>query len=150
MRGLVSAPAAGDPVGVIDLPTLQSWIEELGFRAESVDATTLRIRPAEGDPLPPFIVQWTQNWVVLSILPLFSRSSYRGEDLDRRLLAANREMRLAKFALDKNHAVVLSAELPTESLDYSEVEDALERMVQYARRFRAELRRPGASPHEDA
>lgn len=125
---------------VIDLPTLESWIAKLGFQTVAVDASTLRIRPgAGGDDLPPFFVQWTQNWVVLSILPILTAGEYRGEDLGRRLLMANRDMRLAKFALDRNHAVVLCAELPTESLDYSEVENALSRMVQYARRFRKEL-----------
>ena len=138
---------------MIDLPTLESWIEKLGFDVIRDDATTLRIRPpaADGDgdgevELPPFIVQHSENWVVLSILPLVSASAYRAGDLGRRLLAANRDMRLAKFALDKNRAVVLCAELPTESLDYSEIADALQRMVAYARRFLAELspRRPAA------
>jgi HAMP domain-containing protein len=127
---------------VTDLPTLEGWIAKLGFATAAVDATTLRIRPpaaAGAEPLPPFIVQWTPNWVVLSILPILAPGEYRAEDLGRRLLAANRDMRLAKFALDENRAVVLCAELPTESLDYSEVASAIERMVQYARRFRAEL-----------
>ncbi|MFT3766384.1 MAG: CesT family type III secretion system chaperone [Minicystis sp.] len=123
-----------------DLPTLQSWITKLGFETITVDATTLRIRPPSGaGEVPPFFVQWTPNWVVLSILPVLARGEYRAEDLGRRLLMANRDMRLAKFALDKSRAVVLCAELPTESLDYSEIENALTRMVQYVRRFRAEL-----------
>ena len=127
---------------MIDLPTLRGWIEKLGFDVVPVDATTLRIRPpaSEGsEPLPPFIVQHSENWVVLSILPLITPGTYRDADLGRRLLAANRDMRLAKFALDESRAVVLCAELPTESLDYSEIADALSRMVQYARRFLAEL-----------
>lgn len=129
---------------MIDLPTLQSWIEKLGFDVTTVDATTLRIRPpaSEGqEALPPFIVQHSENWVVLSILPMITPGTYREADLGRRLLAANRDMRLAKFALDKSRAVVLCAELPTESLDYSEIADALHRMVEYARRFLAELAR---------
>lgn len=121
-----------------DLPTLESWIAKLGFSATRVDDTTLRLRPPEGK-LPPFFLEWTPNWAVLSILPIVEPGEYRAEDLGRRLLAANRDMRLAKFALDKNRAVVLCAELPTESLDFSEVESALTRMVQYARRFRREL-----------
>jgi hypothetical protein len=140
---LASAARRGDAGIVIDLPTLESWIAKLGFQSAAVDASTLRIRPnGGGDDLPPFFVQWTENWVVLSILPILSAGEYRGEDLGRRLLMANRDMRLAKFALDRNRAVVLCAELPTESLDYSEVENALSRMVQYARRFRKELAHP--------
>jgi hypothetical protein len=130
---------------VIDLPTLERWISQIGWKAIPVDASTLRIErdDAEGErSLPPFFVQWTPNWVVLSILPVLARGEYRAEDLARRLLAANREMRLAKFALDANRAVVLSAELPTESLDYSEVETAIERMTHYAQEWRRELLHP--------
>ena len=125
-----------------DLPTLERWITKIGFKAISVDASTLRIEPEaprDAEGLPPFFVQWTPNWVVLSILPVLARGEYRAEDLARRLLAANREMRLAKFALDSNRAVVLCAELPTESLDYSEVELAIERMTHYAQHWRREL-----------
>lgn len=123
-----------------DLPTLESWIAKIGFTTKTIDASTLRIEPPAGsDALPPFFVQWTPNWVVLSILPVIQHGEYRAEDLARRLLAANREMRLAKFALDASRAIVLSAELPTESLDYSEVEHAIERMAQYAQRYRKEL-----------
>ena len=125
-----------------DLPTLESWITKLGFETTTVDESTLRIRPPaslEAGELPPFFVQWTNNWVVLSILPMLVPGEYKGEDLGRRLLMANRDMRLAKFALDRSRAVVLCAELPTESLDHSEIENALTRMVQYASRFRADL-----------
>ncbi|APR83341.1 Hypothetical protein A7982_08690 [Minicystis rosea] len=125
-----------------DLPTLESWITKLGFSTTTVDESTLRIRPpasADAGELPPFFVQWTKNWVVLSILPMLAPGEYKAEDLGRRLLAMNRDMHLAKFALDRSRAVILCAELPTESLDYSEIENALTRMVQYARRFRSEL-----------
>lgn len=125
-----------------DLPTLESWITRIGFTVKTIDASTLRIEQAGsrgGDSRPPFFVQWTPNWVVLSILPVLKQGEYRAEDLARRLLLANREMRLAKFAFDANHAVVLSAELPTESLDYSEVESAIVRMVQYTNHWRQEL-----------
>jgi Tir chaperone protein (CesT) family len=151
---------------VIDVPTLKSWIEALGYEATLEGETTLRIRargadgsppsrpsadaspdgPAGGpkprppsDALPPFFAQVSENWILLSMLPMLGRGAYRPEDLGRRLLAANRDMRLAKFALDKNGAVVLCAELPTESLDVSEIADAVQRMTEYARHFAAEF-----------
>lgn len=129
---------------MIDVPTLRSWIEALGYEVATESATTLRIQPGAGGapPLPPFFVQLSENWVLLSMLPMLGRSAYRAADLGRRLLAANREMRLAKFALDGSGAVVLCAELPTESLDASEIADAVQRMTAYARRFAAELGRP--------
>lgn len=123
---------------MIDAPTLQGWIEKLDFEATPVDETTLRIHPREGGKdLPPFIVQCTENWVLLTILPLLDAEAFRAEGVGRRLLEANRDMRLAKFALDKNGAVVLSAELPTESLDETEIADAVRRMVRYAQKFLA-------------
>jgi hypothetical protein len=133
---------------VIDVATLRTWIEAVGYDAAPEGATALRIRPraAAGSPaesLPPFFVQLSENWVLLSMLPMLPRGAYRSEDLGRRLLAANREMRLAKFALDRNGAVVLCAELPTESLDASEIADAVQRMTRYARSFTSEHARRG-------
>ena len=132
---------------MIDVPTLRSWIEALGYDAAPDGPATLRIQPRGAEDhvpgsgaLPPFFVQLSENWVLLSMLPMLGRSAYRAGDLGRRLLAANREMRLAKFALDKNGAVVLCAELPTESLDASEIADAVQRMTEYARRFAVEIR----------
>jgi len=135
---------------VIDAATLRSWIEALGYEATPEGSSTLRLhpRPAAGgapaagsgaEAFPPFFLQLSDNWVLLSMLPMLGPGSFRPDDLSRRLLAANRDMRLAKFALDKEGAVVLCAELPTESLDASEVADAVQRMVQYARRFAAEF-----------
>jgi len=57
----------------------------------------------------------------------------------RRLLAANREMRVVKYALDPGGGIVLCAELPTESLDYSELADAVTRMVKHARGFHDDI-----------
>jgi hypothetical protein len=67
------------------------------------------------------------------MLPLRGSGSLRGGDLGRRLLEANREMRVAKFAIDESGTVVLCAELPTESLDESELADAVRRVVHYGR-----------------
>jgi hypothetical protein len=119
----------------MDVATLRSWIEAAGCDVTSEGPTVLRIRPRDPrDALPPFYAQLGDNWVMLSMLPIAARTRY-GDDLGRRLLAANREMRLAKFAIDKEGAVVLCAELPTESLDASEVADAVTRLMTYAKRF---------------
>jgi Tir chaperone protein (CesT) family len=129
----------------MDVSTLQSWIAALGYDATPEGAATLRIQPRTAvEPFPPFFLQLSDNWVLLSMLPMLGRSAYHAEDLSRRLLAANRSMRLAKFALDGSGAVVLCAELPTESLDASEIAAAVQRMIEYAGRFAAEfVRRPG-------
>lgn len=124
---------------MIDTATLQGWIEKLGYDTVLDGASMLRITPREGAPLPSFFVQCTENWVLLSILGLLEEGAFRPDDLGRRLLAANREMRVAKFALDEAGEVVLCAELPTESLDPPELGDAVEKMATYARRFRGEF-----------
>jgi hypothetical protein len=125
---------------VTDLPTLERWIAQLGYRSTVASPTALRLHPpADVGPLPPFFVEWSPNWVVLSLQPVIAPGEYRLEDLGRRLLAANPEMRLAKFALDERRAAVLTAELPTESLDFSEIEHAIERLAHYAKKYRAEL-----------
>ena len=121
----------------MDLSTLERWIERAGFSATGENASTLRVLHGD-DALPPFFVQLSEHWVLLSMLPLLAGAS-RPDDLGQRLLAANREMRVAKFALDSAGAVVLCAELPTESLDASEIADAVRRVTEYARRFSADL-----------
>jgi Tir chaperone family protein CesT len=121
---------------VIDTATLQGWIEGLGYDTALDGASTIRLTAREGAPLPSFFVQCTKNWVLLSILGLLDAEAFRPDDLGRRLLAANREMRVAKFALDENGEVILCAELPTESLDLSELADAVGRLASIARRFR--------------
>ena len=124
---------------VIDDAKLQGWIEELGYDTVLEAPSMLRLTPREGAPLPAFFAQCTENWVLLSILGLLEADAFRPKNFNRRLLEANREMRVAKFALDEHGAVVLCAELPTESLDPSELADAVERMVSLARRFRADF-----------
>ncbi len=124
---------------MIDTATLQGWIDKLGYDTVLDGASMLRLTAREGAPLPSFFVQCTENWVLLSILGLVEADVFRPDDLGRRLLAANREMRVAKFALDEAGEIILCAELPTESLDPSELADAVSRLASLARRFRADF-----------
>ncbi|MGK3998331.1 YbjN domain-containing protein [Sorangium sp. So ce1024] len=156
---------------MIDVTMLQRWTEDIGYSAELEKPSTLRIRPREEGvvELPPFYVQCTENWVVLSMFGVLDGVDVQGgaggdgaggdgaggdgaggdgalallaEDtgqvvgLLRHLLEANRDMRVAKFALDDRNEVLLCAELPTESLDRSEFVDAVERIIEYAATYR--------------
>jgi hypothetical protein len=89
--------------------------------------------------LPPFFVQLSETWVVLSMLDVLGENTTLLEELPRRLLEANRDMRLAKFALDEADRVLLCAELPTEALDHSELSDAVDRLIEYATTYRRAL-----------
>src|SRR5207245_672167 len=124
---------------LMDLATIERWLDQSGFEVAQENATTLRITHKKKGEHPPFFVQHTDNWLLLSMLPLTTPDEAMPDDLGLRLLAANREMRLAKFALDAEGAVVLCAELPTESLDFSELEEATNRMLSYASALREEL-----------
>ena len=127
---------------MIDVATIQGWLDKLGFESALEGRAALRLRQRSGEAKhPPFFIQCSEHWVLLSMLPMLPASEFRSDDLNRRLLAANREMRLVKFAIDKNGDIVLCAELPTESLDRSELADAVARMVEYARLFDVELMR---------
>jgi Tir chaperone protein (CesT) family len=137
---LVIAPRGVNPArSTMDVPTLQGWLDKLGYETALEGPSTLRVRPREGAPVPPFFLQADPNWVMLSMLPMLPPGAFRPEGLGRRLLAQNREMRVAKYALDENGAIVLCAELPTESLDFGELADAVERTVHYARRFEQDV-----------
>ncbi|MCC6556506.1 MAG: YbjN domain-containing protein [Polyangiaceae bacterium] len=125
---------------MIDLETIQRWVIELGYGADPQGASTLRVRAREGfTDLPPFYIQCTESWVVLSMLDVMGDEATLLEELPLRLLEANREMRLAKFAFTEDDKIVLCAELPTESLDRSELSDAVERLIEYATTYRREL-----------
>ncbi|WP_438017071.1 YbjN domain-containing protein [Sorangium sp. So ce315] len=163
---------------MIDVTMLQRWTEDIGYSAELEKPSILRIRPREEGvvELPPFYVQCTENWVVLSMFGVLDGVDVQGgaggdaalgvdaqggaggdavlaplaEDtgqvvgLLRHLLEANRDMRVAKFALDERNEILLCAELPTESLDRSEFVDAVERIIEYAATYRHALVDPGA------
>jgi hypothetical protein len=126
----------------VDAQTLESWLQKAGYDTTPEGSGGLRIRPKGEAPtdLPPFIVQRSENWILLSILPVLDPNELAPDDLFTRLLSVNREMRLSKFALGENDEVVLCAELPTESLDYSELSDAISRMVRYLAHYRQYLR----------
>jgi hypothetical protein len=127
---------------VTDVEKVRSWIEQLGYGATETGPLTLRIQPAtEDDDLPPFYVQCSENWLLLSILPALSSTDALVDELARQLLFANRDMRIAKFALGKSNDVILCAELPTESLSYPEFADVVQRLAGYCKHYRVCLRR---------
>ncbi|WP_437937462.1 YbjN domain-containing protein [Sorangium sp. So ce341] len=156
---MISGGSGAITVSVIDVATLQRWTEDIGYSAELTKPSTLRIRPREEGvvELPPFFVQCTENWVVLSMFGVLDSIDMQGRDeagarltplaedtgqmlgLLRHLLEANRDMRTAKFALDDRNEILLCAELPTESLDRSEFVDAVERIIEYATAYRHAL-----------
>jgi hypothetical protein len=81
-----------------------------------------------------FFVRLTENWIFFTIVPFVvaPRTEQSALSLYRHLLKLNREINMAKFAIDDDADVVLTVELPTENLDASEFKDALDALSYYA------------------
>jgi len=100
-------------------------------------------------------VRLTDNWVYFTIIPFIvgPKDSACKVKLYWHLLRLNREANMAKFALDKDDDVVLTVELPSENLDYSEFSDALGALCYYADDTYVEMlnlaQTLGASSHFD-
>jgi hypothetical protein len=123
---------------LIDLNTVSAWLRDLGWSYELEDESTLRVvAPAIGPS--QFFIRCAGNWLLLAIVGVLDPSAKRPGDLARRLLAVNRDMRIAKFAYDEDGDVTLTAELPTESLCAAELRDVLQRMPRYVDHYRGYL-----------
>ncbi len=101
---------------------------------ERVDPTTWR-SGFRGDVNSfRFFVRLTENWIFFTIVPFVvgPKSDQAALGLYRHLLKLNREINMAKFAIDDDLDVVLTVELPTEHLDEGEFKDALDALSYYA------------------
>jgi len=79
-------------------------------------------------------VHLTENWIIFSIAPFINApdDSTCRRRLSDHLLHVNYIINMAKFSLDDDGDVVLTVELPTENLDYSEFADGLNALSYYA------------------
>lgn len=112
-----------------------------GFELEPVGESSARSRFRGEAKVFPLLVLVDRTYLSLAIVP-FSRLPHdeaRAERAMRRLLELNREMHFAKFSVDDDGDVVLSAEYPLADLDASEIRDALDVLTFYADRHFAEI-----------
>jgi len=120
---------------------LETILAADGWPFERLDATTWRTGfRAPGQTAVRVFLRLTGDWLYLTIveflaLPDDPRTEFL---LLRRLMMLNREVTLAKFAIDKRE-VVLTVELPTKDLVPSQVTDGLDALSFYAARHRDEL-----------
>jgi len=126
----------------MQLNKITDWLHSFGWQCDQVDTNTLRIRRSVADPIA-FFVRSTTDWLLLKVIHVLPTNGSRPGDLSRRLLAVNRDIRLAKFVYEEDGDVALSAELPTESLQRSELRDAVDRMSRYVEHYRAYLSSSG-------
>ncbi len=125
---------------MLDEAALAGHLSALGWKAEPHGDRTWRCAhdTPEGD-LHVF-VRLTDNWVIASIVPFLQTRGGNSFELCRWLLRQNRDLFQAKFSIDDDGDIVLSVELPTESLDFSELRAALEALVRHGAKLRGVLR----------
>ena len=99
-------------------PTSNTW--HTGFRGSAANFNVF--------------VHLTENWIYFTISPFVNapQDPECEQKLYRYLLRLNHAINMAKFSLDSDGDVVLTVELPTENLDYSEFADGLNALSFYA------------------
>jgi len=126
---------------MLDVAGLRDALDKLGWTAERHDEHTLKsVRETSEGPLPVYL-RLDENWLVASVVPFLATGGNNSFELSRWLLRMNRDMFQTKFAYDEDGDVVLTVELPTESLDFGEIETALRTLVDDAVQHRRTLRR---------
>lgn len=124
----------------MDDATVSRILRDIGWNATPHGEHTQRVvhSTTEGDLV--VYVRLTDNWLIASVVPFLTTRGDNSFELARWLLRMNRDMYQSKFAYDEDGDVVLTVELPTESLDFAEVETALKALLDQAVRHRATLR----------
>ncbi len=127
----------------LDVARLESLLEECGWPCERLRPDTLRTHVQGNAHIFPLLARLEPSgYLVLAIVPYLKspKERTRAAAFYRRLLELNRSLWLAKFSIDDDLDVVLSAEYPLAELDRSEFDDALDAISYYADRYYAELR----------
>ncbi len=123
----------------MDAQTIKGWIEKRGYDVAVKDPQMVQVKISAGfatkRPLPMLYVQISENWVVLSVLPVEVSPAYSLVGTARALLSLNRSIPVAKFAYGESDEVVLCAELPTESLDEGELTGAIDTLLECLERY---------------
>lgn len=123
------------------LEELTRHLDALGWTHRLHDPRTLRCDHPSPEGEVHVFVRLTEDWLVASVVPFLQTRGDNSFELVRWLLRQNRDLYQARFSTDEDGDVVLSVELPTESLDASEIRLALENLLRYAVQHRATLRR---------
>ncbi|MEM1417436.1 MAG: YbjN domain-containing protein [Myxococcota bacterium] len=130
---------------MVDEATLRAHLERLGWEAVPHGEGTLKSVHLTSEGEVPVYLRLDANWLVASVVPFLATGGNNSFELARWLLRMNRDMRMSKFAYDEDGDVVLTLELPTESLDYEELAGALVALLDDAMEHRATLRAAATS-----
>ncbi|HJL19816.1 MAG TPA: YbjN domain-containing protein [Sandaracinaceae bacterium LLY-WYZ-13_1] len=124
----------------MDDAALSRTLQEIGWSAKPHGEATYRVLHDTSEGELVVYVRLTDNWLIASVVPFLTTRGDNSFELARWLLRMNRDMYQCKFAYDEDGDVVLTVELPTESLDFGEIEAALQGLLEHAVEHRATLR----------
>lgn len=123
-----------------DMATLSTTLETLGWHAEPHGDATVRCDHDTPEGPVHVYLRLDDHWLIATVVPFLATGGDNSFELSRWLLRQNRDMAQAKFAYDEDGDVTLTVELPTESLDDSELRGALGLLLDYTQKHRAILR----------
>jgi len=126
---------------MMDEATLSRTLSKLGWDPSPHGNGTFRTKHDTEEGELVVYVRLTDNWLIASIVPFLNTGGDNSFELARWLLRMNRDMYQCKFAYDEDGDVVMTVELPTEALDYGEIQKALETLLAHAVEHRATLRK---------
>lgn len=129
---------------MLDERTLSAHLARLGWTVEPHGPRTVRSIQQTDEGEITVYIRCTDNWLIASVVPFLSTRGDNPIELSRWLLRMNRDMFQSKFAYDEDGDVVLTVELPTESLGFEEVRATLESLRDYAVTYRSTLRHAAA------
>lgn len=119
----------------VTVEMIHHFFKQYGWQYEFDQASATWVTGFRGDSGTFNIVaHLSENWIYLIISPFVSapreeRCAFR---LHHYLLRLNHSVNMAKFSVDDEGDVILTVELPTESLAYSEFADGLNALSYYA------------------
>jgi hypothetical protein len=116
------------------LDEIRAVLEAQGWPVERLSESTLRSRFRSRDRIFPLFVHLEPLFVTFAVIPYarLPEDPDAADELMVRLLRLNREVNLAKYSVDDDGDVILSAEYRIEHLDPSEIRDAVDVLSFYA------------------
>lgn len=119
---------------------LAEQLTTLGWNPNRHDGRTFRCVHETDEGEIVVFVRLDENWLIASVVPFLRTRGQNSFELARWLLRMNRDMYQTKFAYDEDGDVVLTVELPTESIDPGEIQTALKDLLKHAISHRKTLR----------
>jgi hypothetical protein len=124
----------------MNLGEVEAHLTKLGWSPEAHGKDTLRTEHASEEGQIIVYVRLSGEWLIASVVPFLATRGNNSFELSRWLLRQNRDMNQAKFAYDEDGDVVLTIEVPIESLDPAEISSALEALLLRTVQHRGTLR----------